>query len=70
MFNFKLFKAIKEKGLTAREFSRLVGDDESYVSRIINGKWNIDEMRKIKYAKVLGKKVEALFENSPQPTCK
>lgn len=59
--NFELLKTIREKGLTQRDFSRLVKDHESIVSRVINGVWNPDEVRKIRYSKVLGKKVDELF---------
>jgi transcriptional regulator with XRE-family HTH domain len=59
--NYKLLIAIKEKGLTQREFAKLVGDHESIVSRIVNGQWNADEMRKIKYAKILGLKQTQIF---------
>ena len=59
--NFKLLKAIKEKKYNQREFAQIVGDHESVVSRIINGVWNPDEGRKIKYARALGHKPEELF---------
>ena len=49
--NFNLLRAIKEKGLTQKDFSHIVGDDPSVVSRIINGIWRPDELRKIKYIK-------------------
>jgi plasmid maintenance system antidote protein VapI len=61
MFNFELLKSIKEEGLNQREFAKIVGVHESIISRIINGTWNIDHMRKIKFAKVLGKNPEELF---------
>lgn len=59
--NVKLLLAIRGQGLTQREFSRLVGDHESVVSRIVNGVWVPDEMRKIRYAKALRKRVDDLF---------
>jgi transcriptional regulator with XRE-family HTH domain len=59
--NFKLFKAIRSQGLRQRDFAVLVGDHESIVSRVINGIWNPDDMRKIRYAKALKMKVEDLF---------
>lgn len=59
--NFKLLRAIKEEKLTQRDFAKLVGDHESMVSRIINGVWNVDAMRRIRYSKVLGRKPEDLF---------
>ncbi len=59
--NFELLRAIKEENLTQREFARLVGDHESIVSRVINEIWNIDERRKIRYSKALGRKVREVF---------
>ncbi len=59
--NFELLKAIKEKGLTQRDYAEIVNDHESVVSRIVSGIWNPDAMRKVKYAKALGKRVEELF---------
>jgi transcriptional regulator with XRE-family HTH domain len=61
MINFELLKAIREKGLRQRDFAHLAGEHESVISRIINGTWNVDRMRKIKYSKILGKKPEELF---------
>jgi transcriptional regulator with XRE-family HTH domain len=58
----RLWAAIREKGLLQKEFARIVGDDPSVVSRIITGQWNPDEMRKVRYAKALGMKVEELFD--------
>jgi len=59
--NFKLLKAIREKGLTQRDFALLVDDHESVVSRIITGVWVPDEIRKLKYARILGRKPKELF---------
>ena len=61
IMNFELLKSIRQMGLRQRDFAKLVGDHESVVSRIINGIWNADKMRKIKYAKALGKRPEELF---------
>jgi len=63
MINFELLKSIKEEGLNQREFAQLVGEHESVISRIINGTWNIDQMRKIKFAKILGKKPDEIFSD-------
>ena len=60
-FNLKLWIAIKEKGLTQKEFAKLVGDHFTFVSRVVNGWINLDEKRKAKYAQVLGQKVDHLF---------
>jgi transcriptional regulator with XRE-family HTH domain len=59
--NAKLWAAIKQRGLNQRQFSRLVKDHESVVSRIITGQWRIDEERKFRYARVLRGKPEDLF---------
>ena len=59
--NFELFKAIRQKGLRQRDFAVIVGDDESVVSRIVNGVWVPDVERKLRYARALGKKVDEVF---------
>jgi transcriptional regulator with XRE-family HTH domain len=59
--NFELYKAIREKGLRQRDFARLVGDHESVVSRIVNGVWIPDELRKVRYARALGRKPDEVF---------
>jgi hypothetical protein len=61
MVNFDLLKAIKEHGLTQRQFAAAVGDHESVVSRIVNGVWIADTLRKAKYAKVLKRRPEDIF---------
>ena len=61
--NFELLKAIREQGLRQKDLAKLVDDHESVVSRIVNGIWNPDKVRKIKYAKALGRKPEELFKN-------
>jgi len=60
--NAKLWEAIKNRGLQQQDLARIVGDDPSVVSRIVNGVWNPNEERKIRYARALGVKVEQLFE--------
>ena len=59
--NWELLKAIREEGLTQRDFSRLVGENESIISRIVNGIWNADEERKRKYAAALKRNPEDIF---------
>ena len=59
--NFELFKAIKEAGLTQTDFARLAGEHKSVVSRVVNGIWNPGEARKLKYAKILKKRLEDIF---------
>jgi len=60
-YNAKLLKAIRENGWYQKDFARIVGDDPSIVSRIITGQWNMDEGRKVRYARVLRKNVKELF---------
>jgi ribosome-binding protein aMBF1 (putative translation factor) len=59
--NGRLWEAIRARGLNQRQFSHLVKDHESIVSRIITGQWKIDEERKYRYAKALRVKPEELF---------
>ena len=66
--NFKLLIAIREQGLRQRDFAKLIGEDETILSRVINGHWNPDELRKIKYAKALKMRVEDLFSET-SPNC-
>ena len=60
--NLKLLNAIRSKGLKQKDFAILVGDKDSMVSGVIRGRLNLDDKRKIKYAKVLNCKTEELFE--------
>ena len=60
--NSKLWAAIRERGMLQKTFAKIVGDDPSVVSRIITGQWNPDQMRKARYARALGLKVEELFD--------
>ncbi len=59
--NVRLLVAIKERRLTQRQFAALVGDHESVVSRVVNGIWVADAVRRQKYAEALGRKSEELF---------
>ena len=59
--NFSLLKKIRESGMKQRDFARAVGDHETVVSRIVNGVWNADPMRKSLYSKVLKCKIEDIF---------
>ena len=61
--NAKLWAAIRERDLTQADFAKIVGDDPSIVSRVINGLWNLDEMRKVKYSKALKLKPDDLFQD-------
>ena len=60
--NLKLLSAIREKGMRQKDFAMAVGDHHTFISRVINGWVNLDFPRKIKYAKILGKKVNELFD--------
>ena len=59
--NLKLWMAIQENNLRQKDFARLVGDHHTFISRVVNGWINLDEYRKIKYARILGRKVEDIF---------
>ena len=61
--NGKLWAAIRAKGLFQRDFAKIVGDDEAVVSRAVTGRLNLDEARKIRYARALGLRPEELFGN-------
>lgn len=60
-YRFNFLRAMKGQNLTQRDFSRVVNENESIISRIVNGTWIPDEARKTRYAKALGKKVKELF---------
>ena len=60
--NFELLRAIRERGLRQKDFAKMVGDHPSVVSRIVNGVWNADEPRKVRYAKALDRNPEELFK--------
>ena len=65
--NLKLLVAIRERGMRQIDFARRVGDHRTFVSRVVNGWINLDESRKSKYAKVLGKTKEELFNEAKHP---
>ena len=60
--NLKLLTAIRERGMRQVDFARVVGDHFTFVSRVVNGWVNLDDRRKSKYAKTLGKNVQELFD--------
>jgi len=60
--NLKLLTAIRERGMRQMDFAKAVGDHFTFVSRVVNGWINLDDRRKAKYAKTLGKSVEEIFE--------
>lgn len=59
--NLKLLTAIREKGMRQKDFAKAVGEHETFISRVVNGWINLDEVRKAKYAKMLGCTVDDLF---------
>lgn len=59
--NLRLLTAIRERGMRQVDFARSVGDHFTFVSRVVNGWINLDDRRKHKYAKTLGKSVQELF---------
>ncbi len=61
--NLKLLMAIREKGLTQKQFAKLVGDPETSISRVVRGYFNLDDQRKRRYAEALGKRVADIFQN-------
>ena len=61
--NIKLLAAIRECGFRQNDFARVVGDHETIISRVINGWHNLDDRRKAKYARALGKKPSELFDD-------
>ena len=60
--NLRLLVAIRERGMRQVDFAKAVGDHFTFVSRVVNGWMNLDDKRKAKYAKVLGKPIQELFE--------
>ena len=61
--NINLLSAIREKGMRQVDFAKAVGDHHTFISRVINGWVNLDEVRKAKYARALGKKSAELFKD-------
>ena len=61
--NIKLLAAIRERGFRQIDFAKVVNDHHTFISRVINGWINLDERRKVKYARALGKKTTELFED-------
>jgi len=61
--NVKLLSAIRERGFRQNDFAKAVGDHHTFISRVINGWINLDEARKARYARALGKKTTELFDD-------
>ena len=60
--NLKLLVAIREQNLRQVQFAKIVGDHHTYLSGVINGRINLDQGRKSKYARALNKRVDELFD--------
>ena len=60
--NLKLLTAIRERGMRQVDFAKAVGDHFTFVSRVVNGWVNLDDRRKSKYAKTLGKNIGEIFD--------
>ena len=60
--NLKFLTAIRERGMHKVDFAKAVRDQFTFVPRVINGGINLDEDRKSKYARALGKTVQELFD--------
>ena len=61
--NTKLLVAIREKGMRQKDFAKAVGDHPTFISRVVNGWINLDDARKARYARALGKKTTELFDD-------
>lgn len=65
--NLKLLMAIREAGLRQADFARIVRDHPSLVSRVVNGRVNLDPIEQARYARALRRRPEDLFEDSSKP---
>ena len=59
--NVKLLMAIRENGMRQNDFALKVGDHFTRVSRVVNGRENLDDRDQAKYAEVLNRRVEEIF---------
>ena len=60
-YKFKLFEAMRGANLRQRDFAKIIGESESKVSLVVNGKYNLSPAEQIKWARALGKPQEELF---------
>ena len=58
---FKLFEAIRKADMYQRDFAKIVGEPESKVSLVVNGKYNLSQAEQVKWARILGQPQEELF---------
>lgn len=56
-YDYQLFEAIKDAGLTQQKLAKQAGLPEVKISYIINGNWNMSDKEKKKIEKALDKKV-------------
>jgi plasmid maintenance system antidote protein VapI len=61
--NLNLLIAIREQGLRQKDFAKILNVHPTTISSVINGRLNLPDAEKIRYAKTLGKKVEDIFLN-------
>ena len=61
--NIKLLFAIISKDLKQRDFAGMVGDHFTTVSKVINGRLNLDKDHQKRYADALGLNVGDIFED-------
>ena len=60
--NFELLIAIRRAGLTQRELSRRVGLHESIISKVINGRHNLNSLERMRITETLRVKEGEIFE--------
>jgi len=59
--NNKLFVAIREEGLTQKDFAKIVGVTPAYVSNVVNGWFLLNERKQISWARALGRPAAEIF---------
>ena len=59
--NKALKVALFDKGLSQRELSKRTHIPEAYISRAINGSFNLTPQKRMKIAEILDKSVSELF---------
>lgn len=59
--NIRLLGAIRELGYRQKDFAQIIGESPSKISEVINGRRNLDLGHQIRWAKALGKPVDAVF---------
>jgi transcriptional regulator with XRE-family HTH domain len=59
--NGKLWEAIRQAGFSQRDFARVVKAHEGTVSRVVCGRFILDQSTQLRWAKVLRRRPEDLF---------